>query len=137
MGANARVILGSIGINGRGKGLLGNFTKMYQDSVTVKTIYDVDAALLPERVKLAADTQAGNKPGTETEMRKLFDDKEIDAVIIATPNHWHSLATIWACQAGKHVCVEKPSSHNVWEGRKMVEAARKYERVVQVGFQNR
>ncbi len=137
IGANDRVILGSIGIRGRGKGLLNSFTGMYKDGVTVKTICDVDSSLLEDRVKIASDNQEGNKPGTETDMRKVFEDKEIDAVIIATPNHWHALSTIWACQAGKNVYVEKPSSHNVWEGRKMVEAARKYKRIVQVGFQNR
>ena len=66
-----------------------------------------------------------------------MDDKEIDAVSIVIPNHWHALATIWACQAGKHVYVEKPASHNIWEGRKMVEAARKYNLRVQVGCNNR
>ena len=137
MGANDRIILGSIGIRGRGKGLLGSFSKMYGDGVTVKTICDVDSQFFAERVKLAAENQKGNKPGTETDMRKVYEDKDIDAVVIATPNHWHALATIWACQAGKHVYVEKPSSHNVWEGRKMIEAARKYDRIVQVGFQNR
>jgi len=70
-------------------------------------------------------------------MRKVFDDKEIDAVSFATPNHWHALGTIWACQAGKHVYVEKPCSHNIFEGRKMIEASRKYNVRVQVGFQNR
>ncbi|MBK8779526.1 MAG: Gfo/Idh/MocA family oxidoreductase [Saprospiraceae bacterium] len=77
------------------------------------------------------------KPGTVTDMRKVYDDKEIDAVLIATPNHWHALAAIWACQAGKNAYSEKPASHNIWEGRKMVEAARKYNKIVQVGFQNR
>jgi len=81
--------------------------------------------------------KTGEKPLTEWDMRKVFDDKEIDAVSIATPNHWHALATIWACQAGKHVYVEKPCSHNIFEGRKMIEAARKYNVRVQVGFQNR
>ena len=137
LGANDRIILASIGIRGRGKGLLDSFSKMYGDGVMVKTICDVDSQFFAERVKLAADNQKGHKPGTEIDMRKVYEDKEIDAVVIATPNHWHALATIWACQAGKHVYVEKPSSHNVWEGRKMVEAARKYNRIVQVGFQNR
>lgn len=137
IGANERVVLASIGVRGRGKGLLENFTKMYKDGVTVKTVCDVDTAFLDERVKLAADNQDGNKPGKETDLRKVYEDPEVDAVIIATPNHWHALAAIWACQAGKHVYVEKPSSHNVWEGRKMIEAARKYDRIVQVGFQNR
>lgn len=81
--------------------------------------------------------KTGEKPLTEWDMRKVFDDKEIDAVSMATPNHWHALGTIWACQAGKHVYIEKPASHDVWEGRKMIEAARKYNRRVQVGFQNR
>lgn len=137
LGANDRVILGSIGIRGRGKELLTNFSGMYNDGVMIKTVCDVDSSLLAERVKIASDNQKGNKPGTETDLRKVFDDSEIDAVVVATPNHWHALAAIWACQAGKHVYVEKPSSHNVWEGRKMIEAARKYNRVVQVGFQNR
>ncbi len=83
------------------------------------------------------EQKAGNTPKTEWDMRKVFDDKQIDAVSFATPNHWHALGTIWALQAGKHVYVEKPASHNIFEGRKMVEAARKYNRRVQVGFQNR
>ena len=137
LGANDKVILGSIGIRGRGQGLLDSFSKMYDDGVTVKTVCDVDTQFFKDRTELAAKNQKGNKPGTEVDLRKVYDDKEIDAVVVATPNHWHALATIWACQAGKHVYVEKPSSHNVWEGRKMVEAARRYNRVVQVGFQNR
>ncbi|PCE64405.1 Gfo/Idh/MocA family protein [Sediminicola luteus] len=137
LGANDRVVLGSIGIRGRGKGLMDAFSKMYSNGVEIKTLCDVDSSLFGERLKIAANNQKGRKPGTETDMRKVFDDKDIDAVIIATPNHWHALSTIWACQAGKDVYVEKPSSHNVWEGRKMIEAARKYNRIVQVGFQNR
>lgn len=71
------------------------------------------------------------------DLRNLFENKDIDAVSIVIPNHWHALATIWACQAGKHVCVEKPVSHNIWEGRKMVEAARKYDRLVQADLDSR
>jgi predicted dehydrogenase len=86
-------------------------------------------------------TTPATKPATKilafTDLRKLLDSKEIDAISTATPNHWHSLITIWACQAGKDVYVEKPVSHNVWEGRKMVEAARKYDRIVQTGTQSR
>ncbi|HLT50925.1 MAG TPA: Gfo/Idh/MocA family oxidoreductase [Arenibacter sp.] len=137
VGANDQINLGSIGVRGRGKDLLENFAKMYKDGVRIKTICDVDSSFLKERVDLAASYQNGNRAGTAEDMRRVFEDKDIDAVIIATPNHWHALSTIWACQAGKHVYVEKPSSHNVWEGRKMVEAARKYDRLVQVGFQNR
>src|SRR5690606_8696526 len=137
LGANDRVVLGSIGVRGRGSDLLENFSKMYDDGVRIKTVCDVDSAVLGDNVETATKNQKGNKPGTEEDMRRVFEDKEIDAVIVAVPNHWHALSTIWACQAGKHVYVEKASSHNVWEGRKMVEAARKYNRVVQVGFQNR
>ncbi|MFT6879847.1 MAG: hypothetical protein ACJARG_000773, partial [Arcticibacterium sp.] len=80
MGANDRVILGSIGVGGRGKGLLNSFSGMYKDGVTVKTICDVDSKFFAERQELAAKNQNGMKPGTETDMRKVFDDKEIDAV---------------------------------------------------------
>jgi predicted dehydrogenase len=103
----------------------------------IKTLCDVDSQFFNARVSEASKKQDGNKPGTTGDMRNVFDDKDIDAVIVATPNHWHALATIWACQAGKHVYVEKPCAHNVFEGRKMVQAARKYNRIVQVGFQNR
>ena len=137
MGANDRIILGSIGIGGRGKNLLESFSSMYKDGVSIKTVCDVDSKFFAERVKMVTMNQGGMNPGTEGDMRKVFDDKDIDAVFVATPNHWHALSAIWACQAGKHVYVEKPSSHNIWEGRKMVEAARKYDRIVQVGFQNR
>jgi len=136
-GANDRIIMGIIGLRGRGKSLMSSFGKMINDNVEIKTVCDVDSEFFEGSVKLVADAQNGKKPGTEKDLRKLYDDSDINAVGIATPNHWHALATIWACQAGKHVYVEKPSSHNVWEGRKMVEAARKYNRIVQVGFQNR
>ncbi|WP_236980942.1 Gfo/Idh/MocA family protein [Membranihabitans maritimus] len=137
VGANDRVIMGVIGIRGRGGSLIDNFSGMYKDGVMIKTLCDVDSKFFAERSKTVADNQDGKKPGTVKDMRELYDDPEIDAVGIATPNHWHALAAIWGCQAGKHVYVEKPSSHNVWEGRKMIEAARKYDRMVQVGFQNR
>jgi predicted dehydrogenase len=134
IGANERINLAVIGIRGRGYGLLKDFAKL--PNVCVKTICDVDENLFPERVKALEEIQ-DIVPSTEHDLRQLLDDKDIDAVVIAAPNHWHALATIWACQAGKHVYVEKPSSHNIWEGRKMVEAARKYNRIVAVGFQNR
>ncbi len=134
VGANDRINMAIIGIRGRGGSLIRNFTEV--EGVHLKTLVDVDQNLFPERVKLIADNY-GYSPGTEQDMRKAFDDKEIDAIATATPNHWHALTSIWACQAGKHVYVEKPSCHNVWEGRKMVEAARKYNCLVQVGFQSR
>jgi predicted dehydrogenase len=105
-------------------------------NVCVKTLVDVDENFYAERIKKIGEIQKFT-PSTEYDLRRMLDDKDIDAVAIATPDHWHALATIWACQTGKDVYVEKPCSHNIWEGRKMVEAARKYNRVIQAGFQNR
>ena len=102
----------------------------------LKTLCDTDEKLFDSRSKMVID-KTGEKPGVEWDMHKVLDDKDIDAVSIVTPNHWHALATIWACQAGKHVYVEKPASYNILEGRKMVEAARKYNLRVQVGLNNR
>lgn len=137
LGANERINMAVIGVRGQGFSHLRRWAGMSKENnVLVKTICDVDEGLYPERIAKVAELQ-GSKPGTEHDMRTVFEDKEIDAVSIATPNHWHALATIWAVQAGKDVYVEKPSSHNVFEGRKMIEAARKYDRIVQVGFQNR
>jgi len=96
---------------------------------------DADKAILDREVKKFKDRN--EKVDAYTDVRKLLEDKNIDAIVTATPNHWHSLVTVWACQAGKDVYVEKPVSHNIWEGRKMVEAARKYKRIVQAGTQSR
>ena len=137
LGANDRINIGVIGLRGRGQQHLESFAGMYDDGVYVKTVCDVDSQFLEPSRKVVAEKQKGNKPDAVKDLRKIYEDPEIDAVSIATPNHWHALATVWACQAGKHVYVEKPSSHNIWEGRKMVEASRKYNRTVQVGFQNR
>jgi len=134
LGANDRIIVAGIGIRSQGKGNIESFAR--HDNVEVKTLCDIDKNLFADRVKDMKKVQ-GKEPGTEQDLRRVYDDKDIDAVMIATTNHWHSLATIWACQAGKDVYVEKPGSHNIWEGRKMVEAARKYKRVVQHGTQIR
>lgn len=134
MGANDRINMAVIGINGRGKSHIDAWTGM--KNVKLKTLCDVHTELFPSRSKMVSD-KTGEKPLTEWDMRKVFEDKDIHAVSFATPNFWHALGTIWACQAGKHVYVEKPCCHNIWEGRKMVEASRKYDRIVQVGFQNR
>lgn len=137
IGANERINVAVIGISGRGGDHISNFSNLKDSSnVRIKTLCDVDEKFWGAGVKAATD-KSGFKPATEWDMRKVFDDKEIHAVSFATPNHWHALGTIWACQAGKHVYVEKPASHNVFEGRKMIEAARKYNVRVQVGFQNR
>ena len=134
IGANDRINMAVIGIRSRGFEHARRWAEI--ENVHVRTLCDVDEKLFPERVTEIEKMQ-GKKPKTEVDLRKVFDDKDIDAVSIAAPDHWHALATIWACQAGKHVYVEKPSSHNIWEGRKMVEAARKYNRIVSVGMQNR
>jgi len=134
LGANDRINVAVVGIRGRGGGLINNFANM--KNVKVKYLVDVDENLFESRLA-EVEKNVGYRPKTAWDMRKVFEDKDIDVVGTATPNHWHALTTIWAAQAGKHVYVEKPSSHNVWEGRKMVEAARKYNVLVQVGFQNR
>jgi predicted dehydrogenase len=133
--ASERVNLAVMGIRGRGRGLAMGFAGM--EGARVVCLCDVDSNLLPPLVKEIADRQQGSEPRAETDVRRVLEDRSIDALVIATPDHWHAPATVWACQAGKHVYVEKPASHNIWEGRKMVEAARKYDRVVQLGTQSR
>ncbi len=134
MGSNDRINMAVIGIRGRGSSHINNFLDI--KGVHLKYLVDVDENQFNRRLK-EVEAQAGYTPQTEWDMRRVFDDKDIDAVSVATPNHWHALASIWAAQAGKHVYVEKPASHNVWEGTKMIEAARKYNIMMQVGFQNR
>ena len=134
LGANDRINIAVIGIRSRGRAHCREWVKI--PNVRVKTLCDVDKNLFLERVQELEELQ-GKKPKTEYDLRSVFDDKDIDAVSIATPDHWHALATIWACQAGKHVYVEKPVSHNIWEGRKMIVAARKYNCIVSAGMQNR
>jgi predicted dehydrogenase len=136
IGANDRVVTASIGIRGQGNALKRGFAKL--KNVEIKTLCDIDANIAPERINDAKLSDVATfKPGFAQDLRRVLDDKDIDAVVIATPNHWHALATIWALQAGKHVYVEKPSSHTVWEGRKMVEAMNRYNKIVQVGTMNR
>ena len=134
IGANDQINIAVIGVKGRGNGHIGGFGKI--PNVKIAALCDIDEGILNKRAA-EVEKNFGYKPKTETDLRKIFEMKDIDAVTIATPNHWHALATIWACQAGKHVYVEKPCSHNIFEGRKMIEAARKYNRIVEVGFQNR
>ena len=132
-GANDAIRVAVVGINGRGGSHIGNFDKM--DGVRLAGLCDIDLKVLENRAKRFKDR---NIPVEKyQDIRKLLDNKNIDAISIATTNHWHSLATIWACQAGKDVYVEKPASHNIFEGRKCVEAAEKYKRIVQHGTQNR
>jgi predicted dehydrogenase len=124
-------IPGSVG--GRGRQLIDAFQKV--PGAKIAAICDVDKTILEngaDRFK-----KVGESPKTYDDLRRVLDDKDIDAVVVALPNHWHVLAAVWACQAGKHVYVEKPLSYNIWEGRQVVAAAKKYDRIVQVGTQGR
>ncbi len=134
VGANDRINVAVIGIRSRGMQLAKGFAEI--PNVHVKTLVDVDENLFAESVQAMEQLQ-GISPATEWDLRRVLDDPDIDAIAIATPDHWHALASIWACQVGKHVYVEKPCCHNLWEGRKMVEAARRYNCLVAVGYQNR
>src|SRR3954453_12680804 len=131
LGANDDIRVAVIGLNGRGRDHLRSLAKVA--GVRVVALCDVDSAVL-ERVK---PTVNGGNVQTYTDLRKLLASHDVDAVTIATPNHWHSLAAIWALQAGKDVYVEKPVSHNIWEGQQLVAAAKKYKRVIQAGTQIR
>src|SRR5690606_8205316 len=133
--ANERIRVAVIGIRGRGMDHIDGFLR--QPNVEVATLCDVDQNLFDERIAKYFTSKGQSAPKVETDLRKVMDDDSIDVVSIATPNHWHALAAIWACQAGKDVYVEKPCSHNVFEGRKLVEAAEKYNRIVQHGTQIR
>ncbi|TKJ33721.1 MAG: dehydrogenase [Planctomycetes bacterium B3_Pla] len=133
MGANNDIRMGIVGlgsfvkIGGKGRGDLRDFRKI--PGVRIAAICDCDRDHVAPVLKECNDK--GERVKAYTDVRELLDNKEIDAVSITTPNHWHSLIAIWACQAGKDVFVQKPASHNIFEGRKMVEAAAKYNRVVQ------
>jgi len=132
-GANSDVRVGVIGFNGQGRTHLAKLRKI--PGVRIVALCDADHQVL-YREKAAAE-KLGESVQTCTDVHELLANPDIDAVTTATPNHWHALITIWACQAGKDVYVEKPVSHNVWEGRQMVNAARKYGRIVQTGTQSR
>ena len=134
-GANDKIVLALIGTGGRGMDGIVNCCKI-NENVTIKTVCDVNATKL-SKAAAAIEKEFGYSPKMTADMKEILDDKDVDAVWIATPEHWHALATVWACQAGKDVYVEKNPTINIWEGRKMVEAAAKYKRIVQVGFQNR
>jgi predicted dehydrogenase len=137
IGANERLNVAVVGIRSRGIAHIKSYCALKDSkNVWVTTLCDADEQFFDARAKTVMDTY-GVAPKNEWDIRKVLDDKNIDIVSFATPNHWHALGTIWACQAGKHVYVEKPCSHNIFEGRKMIEASRKYNVRVQVGFQNR
>ncbi len=132
-GANSDIRMAVIGFNGQGGSHIKGFGSL--PGVRLVALCDADKSVLEREAKKLRER---NLPiETYTDVRKLLENKEIDAISTATPNHWHALISIWACQAGKDVYVEKPVCHNVWKGKRIVEAARKYNRIVQTGTQCR
>ena len=131
---NDTVRVACVGVHGRGRSHIGAYNRMA--NVEIAAICDVDESVLNAQVS-AVEKAKGKRPAAFTDLRKLLEDKTIDAISIATPNHHHTLQTIWACQAGKDVYVEKPCSHNMFEAKQIVAAAQKYNRMVQHGSQQR
>jgi predicted dehydrogenase len=134
LGANDAIRVGVAGIHGRGASHIGSYLAI--PGVQITYLIDPDTRTFEKHLK-NIEAKSGGKPQTVQDVRKALDDKQLDAISIATPNHWHALMTIWGCQAGKDVYVEKPSSHNIHEGRVAVEMARKHKRIVQHGTQRR
>ncbi|MBZ5513871.1 MAG: Gfo/Idh/MocA family oxidoreductase [Acidobacteriia bacterium] len=134
LGANDRVRICVVGLHGQGWAHVEQYSKL--EAVEIAALCDVDENVMNQRLA-EMEKMKLPKPRTFVDLRKALDEKSIDAISIATPNHWHSLQAIWACQAGKDVYVEKPCSHNWWEGRQLVRAAEKYNRIVQHGANSR
>lgn len=134
VGPNEKLVVGIMGVNGRGSSLAQTF--IANPGATVGFVCDVDVRAL-EKGAAIVEKASGKRPETVSDFRKLLDNKTIDILVVAAPNHWHAPATILGCAAGKHVYVEKPCSHNPREGELAVEASRKYNRVVQMGSQRR
>ncbi len=133
-GANDRVRVGVVGLHGQGWAHVEEYAKI--PTAEVAAVCEVDENVLNQRLG-EMEKMKLPKPATYIDIRKMLDDKSLDAISIAVPNHWHSLMGIWGCQAGKDVYVEKPCSHNLWEGRQLVKAAQKYNRIVQHGTNSR
>ena len=132
-GANDRIVVGVVGM-GRGRALAAEFARA--ENCTVKYVCETDRARAQAGVATVTEA-GGTEPEAVGDMRRMFDDPDVDAVAFALPAHWHAPASIMACSAGKHVYVEKPCSHNPREGELLVQAARKYNRAVQMGAQRR
>ena len=134
LGANDTLRVAVIGIRGQGQTHIAQLQQIA--GVEVVALCDADADVLGGRAKAFA-AKYGREVDTAKDLRTILDRKDVDAISTATPNHWHALVGVWACQAGKDAYVEKPISHNAWEGRQLVNAARKYDRIVQGGTQSR
>jgi predicted dehydrogenase len=132
--ASDRIRIAVIGLHGRGRDHVSAYSRI--GDVEVAAFCDPDEEVLRSRAS-AYEGKLGRKPIVETDLPRILARKDLDAVSIATPNHWHALAANWACQAGKDVYVEKPGAHNLFEGRKLIEAAARYDRIVQHGVQLR
>ncbi len=135
-GANDRIRTAVVGIRGRGQSHIAAFHELAKDNVEIAALCDIDQSVLEQR-QTAYERTSGRKVAGYGDMRRVLDDKSIDAVAFATPNHWHAPGAVWACQAGKDVYVEKPGAHVFTEGLRIMEAAAKYKRIVQHGTQNR
>ncbi len=131
---NDKIVLAAVGCGGRSQGLTKGFLE--RGDCVYAYACDPNSPRAEQRAKTIADRQ-GKAPKIVKDFREALDDKSVDAIISATPDHWHALSTVWACNAGKDVYVEKPPTHDCWEGQQMVKAARKNKRIVQCGFQNR
>jgi predicted dehydrogenase len=132
--AEDKVNVAVVGLGGRGQAHMSTYGKL--PGARIVAVCDVNQEAL-ERGQAKVKKETGEEPKGYKDMRQVFDDKNVQAVSMPLPNHWHALATIWACQAGKDVYIEKPACHNPYEGQKMIEAARKYNRMVQIGSQSR
>lgn len=131
---NEKILIGVMGLGGRGSYLAQAFAR--RKDAAIVWLCDPDSRQL-DAARKAVETTQGRAPSVGQDFRRILDDPKVDVVINATPDHWHALGSILACQAGKDVYVEKPMAYNLWEGRKMIEAAQKYRRIVQVGTQSR
>lgn len=131
---NEKFLVAGMGCRGRARGLLYGFAAL--PDVEVTAVADVDSRQFADAVKGIAQRQ-GREPKTTGDFRRLLEDRDVDILVIGTPDHWHAIPAILACQAGKHVYVEKPAGHNIREGQRMLAAARRYNRVMQVGIQSR
>jgi predicted dehydrogenase len=132
--ANDKIAIGMVGVRGRGGSVLSTFAALPE--VEVRYVCDLDESVLQSRIA-QIEQKTGKKPVALKDYRQALEDKSLDALVLGTPDHWHALPTIHACQAGKDVYVEKPDGHNIQEGRVMVAAAKKHGRVVQLGTQSR
>jgi predicted dehydrogenase len=131
---NDTIRVACVGFRGRGRDHIQAYNRM--NNVEIVALCDIDESVLNRQVA-AQEKAKGKRPAAYTDIRKLLEDKSIDAISIASPNHSHTMQTVWACQAGKDVYVEKPCSHDMFEARQIVAASKKYGRIVQHGTQQR